>query len=109
MRQNTKLWWLLRIAGWSVAGLLAGWIASYFWPESYTSEATLKLVPSIVSQDLLPHDPVDVENFLETERSIVLSRNMLTTIVNNLDLYRSERKRLPMEDRGRRVPQVRSH
>jgi len=98
MRRNTKAWWLLRIVGWTLAGLAAGWIASYFWPESYISEATLRLVPSIVSQDLLPHDPVDIENFLERERTIVLSRNLLTTIINNFDLYRSERKRLPMED-----------
>jgi len=90
--------WLLRTAGWALAGLAAGWLASFFLPERYTSEATLRVVPSTISQDLLPHDAVDVGNLLEREKPTVLSRNVLITIVNNFDLYKSERQREPMED-----------
>jgi uncharacterized protein involved in exopolysaccharide biosynthesis len=94
---NARLWWL-RIVGWSLAGLAVGWIASFIMPVRYTSEATLHLVAATVSQDLLPHDPVDVENLMERDKPIVLSRNVFITIVNNFDLYKTERRREPMED-----------
>ena len=90
--------WLLRTAGWGLSGLAAGWLVSFVLPEPYTSEATLQVVPATVFQDLLPHESVDVQNLLDREKPMVLSRNVLTTIVNNFDLYRSERRREPMED-----------
>jgi uncharacterized protein involved in exopolysaccharide biosynthesis len=94
----TKERWWLRTAGWALAGLAAGWIVSYFVPERFTSEATLRLVPGIISQDLLPQDAMDLQNLLEKQKPIVLSRNGLITIVNNFDLYKGERQREPMED-----------
>ena len=90
--------WLLRTAGWALAGLATGWIVSFFLPERYTSEATLQVVPATISQDLLPHDAVDLQILLDGEKPIVTSRNVLTTIVNNFDLYKNERRREPMED-----------
>jgi hypothetical protein len=92
----TRGW--LRITGWALAGLAAGWIVSFLVPARYTSEAVLHLVGATVSQDLLPHDPVDIENLMERDKPIVLSRNVLITIVNNFDLYKNERRREPMED-----------
>src|SRR5579872_1382580 len=90
--------WLLRTAGWGLLGLAAGWLVAFALPGPYTSEATLQIVPSTVSQDILPHDSVGLQSLLNREKPIVLSRNVLTTIVNNFDLYRSERRREPMED-----------
>jgi hypothetical protein len=94
---TAERWWL-RTAGWGLAGLAAGGIVSFLLPAYYTSEATLRLVPAMVSQDLVPHDTVDVGHLLEMTRPIVLSRNVITTIINNFDLYPAERKREPMED-----------
>ncbi len=94
---NARLWWL-KIAGWSLAGLAAGWIASFIMPVRYTSEATLRLVPAMVSQDLLPHDALDAQNLLDRVKPVVISRNVLVTIVNNFDLYKGERRYEPMED-----------
>ncbi len=94
----TKEHWWLRTAGWALAGLAAGWIASFLLPARYTSEAILHMVPAMVSQDLLPHDPVDVENLMQRDKPIVLSRNVIITIINNFDLYRGERRGEPMED-----------
>jgi hypothetical protein len=94
---TAERWWL-RTAGWSLAGLAAGWIVSLILPAQYTSEATLRLVPAMVSQDLLPHDPLDFDRLLDSGRTMVLSRNVLVTIVNNFDLYKSERRRESMED-----------
>lgn len=92
---NAKLWWL-RIAGWGLAGLAAGGLVSYFVPVRYTSEATLRLAPAVVPQDLLPHEAVDVESLLDSARPAVLSRSVITTIVVNFDLYPNSRKRYPM-------------
>jgi len=94
---GAQRWWM-RTAGWALAGLAAGWIVSFLLPERYTSEAILHQVRATVSQDLLPHDAVDIENLMEREKPIVLSRNVIITIINNFDLYPSERKREPMED-----------
>ena len=90
-------WWL-RTAGWALAGLAAGWLASFVLPANYTSEATLQVVPAMVFQDLLPHEAVDLQSLLDREKPVVASRDVLTTIVNNFDLYKSERRREPMED-----------
>ena len=96
-RPTAKLWWL-RTAGWGLAGLATGWLVSSFLPVRYTSEATLRLVPAIVSQDLLPNDTVDIERLLDSGRATVLSRNVITTIVYNFDLYPGGRQRHPMEE-----------
>src|SRR4051812_11956132 len=93
----SQRWWI-RIGGWSLVGLAAGWLVSVLVPGSYTSEATLQVVPSAVPVDLLPHDTIDVERLLEKSRPVSVSRNVISTIVNNFDLYRGERKRMPMED-----------
>jgi hypothetical protein len=78
--------------------MATGWVVSFIPPHRYTSEATLRLVAATVSQDLLPHDSVNVESLLERETPTALSRNVLMTIVNNFALYPSERRREPMED-----------
>jgi len=94
---TAERWWL-RTAGWGLAGLAAGGIVSFFLPMRFTSESTLRLVPAMVSQDLLPHDATDAEHLLDTERAIVLSRSVITTVVNNFDLYPGYRKREPMDE-----------
>ena len=94
---TAERWWL-RTAGWGLAGLAAGGIVSFFLPVRYTSESTLRLVPAMVSQDLLPRDAIDVERLLDTERAMVLSRDVITTVVNNLDLYHNSRQRNSMDE-----------
>lgn len=94
---TAERWWL-RPAGWGLAGLAAGGIVSFFLPVRYTSDATLRLVPATVSRDLLPHDAMDVERLLDTERAIVLSRTVITTVVNNLALYPNSRQGNSMDE-----------
>ena len=94
---TAESWWL-RIAGWGLAGLAAGGIVSLVLPVQYTSDATLRLVPAMVSQDLLPHDAIDVERLLDTEKAMVLSRNVIITVVNNLDLYPNSRQGNSMDE-----------
>lgn len=92
-----RLWWL-RAAAWGVAGAAAGWIASYALPARYTSEASLRLAPSLVSQDLLPRASTSVESLLEAESPVILSRWAITSIVNRFGLYTHMRTRMPMEE-----------
>ena len=94
---TAERWWI-RIGGWALAGLAVGFLISFLLPARYTSEATLRLVPAMISQDLVPHDTVDVGHLLESAKPTALSRNVITTIINNLNLYPSERRREPMED-----------
>jgi uncharacterized protein involved in exopolysaccharide biosynthesis len=94
---TAERWWI-RIGGWALAGLAVGFLVSFLLPARYTSEATLRLVAPSVSQDLLPHDTVDIGRLLDSAKPTALSRNVITTIINNLDLYPSDRKREPMED-----------
>jgi hypothetical protein len=96
-RPAENLWWL-RTAGWCLAGLTAGGFVSYLLPARYTSEATLRLVPAMMSPDLLPNDTVDIERLLDSGRATVLSRNVITDIVYQFDLYPSSRQRHPMEE-----------
>jgi hypothetical protein len=97
-RSRTAEKWWLKIGTWALAGLAIGFLISFLMPVRYTSEATLHLVPAIVSQDLLPHDSVDAQTLLGREKPVVVSRSVLVTIVNNFDLYKGERRREPMED-----------
>jgi polysaccharide chain length determinant protein (PEP-CTERM system associated) len=94
---------LRRHKGWVFGPFLLTLVASvvgvYFYPDSYESVALVKIVPQQVPQNMVPasitQDMTDSINSMSTS---VLSRNVLTNIINNFDLYKAERKRLPMED-----------
>ena len=94
---TAERWWM-RTAGWGLAGLATGWLVAFFLPAHYTSESTLRLVPAMMSQDLLPHDTLDVDRLLDTERAMALSRNVITTIVNQLELYPNSRQGNSMDE-----------
>jgi len=79
--------------------LVVSVVGVYLWPDVYESEAVIKITPQQVPQNMvqssITQDMTDRINSMATE---ILSRNVLTTIINNFGLYPSERKRLPMED-----------
>jgi uncharacterized protein involved in exopolysaccharide biosynthesis len=94
---------LRRHKGWVFGPFLLTLVASvvgvYLWPDSYESVAMVKITPQQMPQNMVPssitQDMLDRINSMQTT---VLSRNVLITIINNLGLYKSELKRLPMED-----------
>ena len=91
--------WRLRAASWGAGGTRNGMgFASEVIPAKYTSEANLRLAPSVVSQDLLPRDSFSVDSVLEAETPVVLSRTVISNIVNRLDVYPNSRKRFAMQD-----------
>ncbi|HEY7334405.1 MAG TPA: hypothetical protein VH639_05950 [Bryobacteraceae bacterium] len=74
-------------------------VGAYRWPDSYVSEATVKVQPQQVPQNMVQ----SAINQAMTDRigsmsQTILSRTTLTTIINNFNLYPRERKNLPIED-----------
>jgi protein tyrosine kinase modulator len=79
--------------------LVASVVGVYLWPDSYDSRAVVKIVPQQVSQNLVQSSITnDLADRINSMTTTVLSRNVLINIVNTFDLYKSEKKRLPMED-----------
>ncbi|MGH9645910.1 MAG: GumC family protein [Bryobacteraceae bacterium] len=94
---------LRRHKGWIFGPFLLTLVASvvgvYLWPDSYDSVAVVKIVPQQVPQNMVQSSITnDLADRINSMATTVLSRNVLTTIINNFDLYKSERKRLPMDD-----------
>jgi polysaccharide chain length determinant protein (PEP-CTERM system associated) len=94
---------LRRHKGWIFGPFLLTLVASvvgvYLWPDSYDSVAVVKIVPQQVPQNMVQSSiSSDLADRINSMATTVLSRNVLTTIINNFDLYKSERKRVPMED-----------
>jgi protein tyrosine kinase modulator len=94
---------LRRHKGWIFGPFLLTLVASvvgvYLWPDSYDSVAVVKIVPQQVPQNMVQSSITnDLADRINSMATTVLSRNVLTTIINNFDLYENERKRMPMED-----------
>jgi polysaccharide chain length determinant protein (PEP-CTERM system associated) len=94
---------LRRHKGWVFGPFLLTLVASvvgvYFYPDSYESVGVVKIVPQQVPQNMVQASITqDMTDSINSMSTTVLSRNVLTTIINNFDLYKNERKRLPMED-----------
>jgi len=94
---------LRRHKGWIFGPFLLTLVASvvgvYLWPDQYDSVAVVKIVPQQVPQNMVQSSITnDLSDRINSMATTVLSRNVLTTIINNFDLYKSDRKRLPMED-----------
>lgn len=94
---------LRRHKGWVFGPFLLTLVASvvgvYLWPDRYESVAVVKIIPQQVPQNMVQSTVTqDMADRISSLATVVLSRNQLTTIINNLSLYPSERKRLPMDD-----------
>jgi protein tyrosine kinase modulator len=79
--------------------LVASVVGVYLWPDSYVSEASIKIVPQQVPQNLVQsainQQMTDRINSME---QTILSRTTLTTIINTFGLYQRERSHMPIED-----------
>ncbi len=94
---------LRRHKGWIFGPFLLTLVATvvgvYLWPDSYESQALIKIVPQQIPQNMVQSSITqDMSDQINSMATTVLSRNVLTVIINNFDLYKSERKRLPMDD-----------
>jgi len=79
--------------------LVASVVGVYLWPDSYESIAVVKITPQQIPQNMVQSSITqDMSDRISSMATTVLSRNILTAIVNDLDLYPRQRKRMPMED-----------
>jgi len=79
--------------------LVASVVGVYFWPDRYESRAIIKIVPQQVPQNMVQSSvSQDMVDRIQSMAATVLSRSVLTNIINNYELYPSQRKRLPTDD-----------
>jgi len=74
-------------------------VGVFLWPDTYVSQAVVKVVPQQVPENLVQ----STINQQMTDRingmaQTILSRSTLTAIINSFNLYQRERSRQPIED-----------
>ncbi len=69
------------------------------WPDSYVSQAVVKVQPQQVPVSLVPSTMTqEMTDRINSMSQTILSRTVLTTIINTFGLYQKERSRMPIED-----------
>ena len=102
MRMQMTVWNFGKItACCALAGLIAAGALAYLLPEEYVSTAVLRLAPAAPKDGTSPWvvTPQLQDHLMRMQRQ-VLSRGSLATIITSpaLDLYKSDRAKLPLED-----------
>ncbi len=79
--------------------LVASVVGVYMWPDSYVSEAVVKIVPQQVPTSMVQSAiNQQMSDRINSMAQTILSRTTLTTIINTFGLYPRERSRMPIED-----------
>ena len=79
--------------------LVASVVGVYLWPDSYVSQAVVKIVPQQVPQNMVQSAiNQQMSDRINSMAQTILSRTVLTTIINTFGLYPRERSRMPIED-----------
>ena len=80
-------------------GLVLAVIVAFTWPDTYVSEATIRVLPPQVPTNLIPSGVtsqlVDRVNSIQQQ---VLSRDGLVEVIRTHNLYPDDVKKRPMED-----------
>lgn len=92
-----------RHKGWIFGPLLFSLVASvvgvYLWPDSYESQAVVKIVPQQVPENMVQSAiNQQMNDRISSMSQTILSRTTLTTIINNFGLYQRERSSMPIDD-----------
>jgi polysaccharide chain length determinant protein (PEP-CTERM system associated) len=83
------------------AGLVVAVVVAFLWPDTYVSQAVMRITPQRISDRLVPSVVnVQMQQRLQQMQQEILSRASLSELIQrpSLDLYRKERNRYPMED-----------
>lgn len=79
--------------------LVTSVVGVYMWPDSYVSEAVVKIVPQQVPTSMVQSAVnQQMSDRINSMAQTILSRTTLTTIINTFGLYPRERSRMPIED-----------
>ena len=89
------------IIGPMFVGLVLSVVGAFMWPDTYISQAVMRITPQQVPENLIPSvvNTQMAERINQMEQEI-LSRTSLQELIlkPSLDLYKRERQRLPLED-----------
>lgn len=79
--------------------LVASVVGVYLYPDSYVSQAVVKIVPQQVPQNMVQSAiNQQMSDRINSMAQTIMSRTVLTTIINSFGLYQRERSRMPIED-----------
>jgi polysaccharide chain length determinant protein (PEP-CTERM system associated) len=79
--------------------LVATVVGVYLYPDSYTSQGVIKIVPQKVPQNMVQTAVnSDMTDKIFAEAQTIESHNTLTSIINTFGLYPKDKSRLPIED-----------
>ncbi len=81
------------------ASLVLGVVIAFLWPNTYISEAVIRVVPAQVPERYVPTNVSSViSQRINSMYQTVTSRGNLQSIIQTYGLYPRDRRRLPMED-----------
>ena len=89
------------IVGPMFAGLVLAVVVAFMWPDTYVSQAVMRITPQQVPENLIPSVlNTQMAERLNQMQQEILSRTSLQELIQrpSLDLYKRERQRLPLED-----------
>lgn len=79
--------------------LVVAVVGVYMWPDSYTSVAIVRIVPQQVPEQMVQAAVNQaMDRRLDSMAQTILSRSVLTNIINTFGLYPKERAQKPIED-----------
>ena len=87
------------IIGPTFAGLVIAVVVAFLWPDTYLSYAVMRIVPSQVSDRIVPTNfNLHMQDRLATMQQDVTSRSKLIDMIKKFNLYASEQAKRPLED-----------
>jgi polysaccharide chain length determinant protein (PEP-CTERM system associated) len=79
--------------------LVVSVVGVYMWPDSFTSIEAIRIVPQQVPEQMVQAAVnQQMEQRLNAMAQTILSRSVLTNIINTFGLYPKERTQMPIED-----------
>ena len=87
------------IAGPAFAGVVISVVTAFLWPDTYVSYAVMRIVPSQVSDRIVPSNfNLHMQDRMQTLLQDVTSRSKLIDMIKKFNLYPSEQAKRPLED-----------
>src|SRR6266404_1847091 len=87
------------IIGPTFAGLVISVVVAFMWPDTYLSYAVMRIVPSQVSDRIVPTNfNLHMQDRLATMQQDVTSRSKLIDMIKKFNLYPTEQAKRPLED-----------
>lgn len=94
VRRN--LGWLI---GPTFAGLVISTVVAFFLPDTFVSQAKIRIVPQQISPELIQNvSAQDIVDRINGMAQMIQSRDTLTSIINTYGLYKDDLKSEPLED-----------